>query len=400
MVLGAIAGAVIGGIFGFGQQQQSNNNADKVQRDLKDHNRKVDKYNWDETQRKYDFAVDGLEIRKRNDDRNIAYQEASMQIDYQDRLAIRDYEQSQINRAFQKSAEQRFKQNGFNSVAEQSATRQQLRAHQEAVSELMFDETYSLLDYFGNTTGAHFSKAKQLADASFNEASSKLDYQKSKGSLNIKRNAIRAESQISTQNAIVEGMKAAGKISAAGGQGRSAAKAMIGVLAESGARQSAIANTLMFAENEISLNLGALEDQMILDQTMVLASKNAAINQFNIETSKLDAAKATDSLAFDATRENIDMRNKFVLQQIQQARMQADLEAEAQMMLYPDALPPISAPLALPRPEYQDIFEPTQPPETYTAAAAYSSPWLAGASGAMPYVPGIIDAFNKKNKSD
>jgi len=396
MVWGPLVGAVVGGLFGAASQNQANNDAKKAEKKLRQHNKKVDRYNWNETQRKYEFAQDGLEIRKRNDERNIAYQESSMLLDYQDRLAIRDYEQSQLNRAFQKSADQRFKQNGFNSVAEQSATRQQLRAHQEAVSELMFDESYSLLDYFGNTTGAHFSKAKQLADASFNEASSKLEYQKSKGSLNIKRNAIRAESQNSTQNAIVEGMKAAGKISAAGGQGRSAAKAMIGVLSESGARQSAIANTLMFAENEISLNLAALEDEMILDQTMVLASKNAAINQFNIETSKLDAVKAIDTLAFDATRENIDMRNKFVLQQIQQARMQADLDAEAQMMLFPDALPPISAPLALPRPEYQEIYEPEEPPETYTAAAAYSSPWLAGGAAALTYVPSIIDAFNNR----
>ena len=394
MVWPLVGAAVAGGVMSFLGQNQANNDAKKSQRDLKKHNKKVDKYNWEETQRKYEFAKDGLEIRKRNDEKNIAYQEATMRLDYENRLAIRDYETTQLRRAFEKSAEQTFKQGNFNSIAEQSAVRQQLRAHQEAVSELMFDESYSLLDYFGNTTGAHFSKAKQLADASFNEASSKLDYQKGKGSLGIKRQAIRAESQASTQNAILEGLKAAGTVSASGGQGRSAARAMIGVLAESGARQSAIANTLMFAENEIDLNLGALEDQMILDQTMVLAARNQAVNQFNLETSKLDATKSLDDLGFEATRENIDARNEFVIEQIKQSRLQADLNAEAQMMLFPDALPPIAEPLAMPRPEYQEIFEPRQPPETYTAAAAYSSPWLAGASATMAYAPSILQALD------
>ena len=387
------AGAVVTGLTSFFGQKSANDSAKKQQKALKKYNKKVDEFNWAETERKYDYAVDGLEITKENNENNITYQEASMALDYGHRMGIRNYEHNQMERAYDKSLSQATKQMSFNEMAEMNAMGQQARANYETNVELLFDENNSLIDYFANTTGLGLKKSEALSQASFKDSKSQLSYQSGTGSLGIKRRSARAKGQQDVQKSILDGMKAAGSVRAAGGQGRSKAKAIQGILAESGARQASIANALMFAEEDIDLNLGMLKDQMILDQTMVLSARDSAMNSFNLETSTLDAKQSMDKLAFSETRGNIAARNIFVQNQIKQARLQADLNAEASIMLKPEIAPPLPVPYALPRPIYQDIYVPEKPPETYTAAAATSSPWLAGLGSLASSVTSIAAPF-------
>ena len=398
MPIGAVIGAVVGAGASFFGQKSANDSAKKQQKALKKYNKKVDEFNWAETERKYDYAVDGLEITKENNENNITYQEASMALDYGHKMGIRDFEHNQMERAYDKSLSQATKQMSFNEMAEMNAMGQQARANYETNVELLFDENNSLIDYFANTTGLDLKKTEALSQASFQDSKSQLSYQSGKGSLGIKRRSARAKGQQDVQNSILEGMKAAGSIRAAGGQGRSKAKAIQGILAESGARQASIANALMFAEEDINLNLGMLKDQMILDQTMILSARDSAMNSFNLETSTLSAKQSMDQLAYGETRSNIAARDTFVRDQIKQARLQADLNAEASIMLKPEMAPPLPIPYALPRPIYQDIYEPEKPPETYTAAAATSSPWLAGLGSLASSVPGVVSAFNNQPK--
>jgi hypothetical protein len=48
-------------------------------------------------------------------------------------------------------------------------------------------------------------------------------------------------------------------------------------------------------------------------------------------------------------------------------RAQADLDAEASIMLKPEIAPPLPTPLTMPRPEYMDIYKPKQGPEPMEA---------------------------------
>ena len=240
----AIGGAVLGGVASIFGQKSSNDSSKKQQRELEKYNKKVDKFNWAETERKYDQAVEGLEITKQNNENNLTYQEASMALDYGHRMSIRNYEHNQMERAYDKSLSQATKQMSFNELAEMNANSQQARANYETNVELLFDENNSLIDYFANTTGLDLKKSEALNQASFQESKAKFSYQSGRGSLGIKRRSARAQGQQEVQNSSLEGMKAAGQVRAAGGQGRSAAKAIQGILAESGARQALIANGL------------------------------------------------------------------------------------------------------------------------------------------------------------
>jgi len=386
-----------GFIFDWFSQNDQNRQARSEQRKLKAYNEKVDAFNWAETERKYDYAVDGLDITKENNENNITYQEASMALDYGHKMGIRDFEHNQMERAYDKSLSQATKQMSFNEMAEMNAMGQQARANYETNVELLFDENNSLIDYFANTTGLGLKKSEALSQASFQDSKSQLSYQSGTGSLGIKRRSARAKGQQDVQKSILDGMKAAGSVRAAGGQGRSKAKAIQGILAESGARQASIANALMFAEEDIDLNIGMLKDQMILDQTMVLSARDSAMNSFNLETSTLDAKQSMDKLAFSETRGNIAARDIFVQNQIKQARLQADLNAEASIMLKPEIAPPLPVPYALPRPIYQDIYKPEKPPETYTAAAATTNPWLAAGSSMGNLVTSVAVPWMSNN---
>ena len=54
--------------------------------------------------------------------------------------------------------------------------------------------------------------------------------------------------------------------------------------------------------------------------------------------------------------------DQFTRKQIQMQRLQADIDAEANLLLKPALAPPLPAPIALPRPEFQEIYEPAQGP--------------------------------------
>ena len=122
------------------------------------------------------------------------------------------------------------------------------------------------------------------------------------------------------------------------------AKAVLGVMAESGALRSAIANGLMYAEQGVDLGIAQLKDMLILDQTMVLASRDMANNDYTLRDSKLDASFDVDKIKISATRQSIQQRDAVVRKKIANARRQADMNAEESMMLEPQRTPALTDP--------------------------------------------------------
>ena len=62
--IGAVTGA-IGGLFGGGGKKKEKDPAKKARKKTHRYNRKVWKYNWKETKRGYEYAVDGLKSARR-----------------------------------------------------------------------------------------------------------------------------------------------------------------------------------------------------------------------------------------------------------------------------------------------------------------------------------------------
>tara|TARA_R100001463_G_scaffold136479_1_gene201943 strand:+ start:51 stop:1400 length:1350 start_codon:yes stop_codon:yes gene_type:complete len=308
-----------------------------------------EKYRIDERANRsnYDFSKQQYDSNVENTEQNLRFQEKGLIQSYESQQEMRDFEYDSAYRAYESSRQMGNQQKNFNRMAEDAANLQQDIKLKEDLLGVLFDETETFLDYKANSTGLQMNKNNALAQADFQEAKNKAKYQFDLGTFDIERNKKRSESQIQTQKIILEGMKAAGAIRARGSGGRSSAKSALGVLAESGAMQANIANSLMYAEQGIDLGVAQLQDMFILDQTMVLAARDKANLDAEFGQAKLDSGYSLDGVKIKASRDSISNRNYIVRRQIENARRQADLTAEASVMLKPERMPDYKDPREL-----------------------------------------------------
>ena len=233
-----------------------------------------------EALRQYDFAVEGLEI-------------------------IRAYEFAQANRVYDQSVSTALQTQSSNQLSEQAALTDQDRLYHEQLISLSLDENQTLLNYGAAAAG-----------------------------VGLKKRAAKVAAIGSAQQQRVSALKAAGATQARGVAGRSAARNVQGILAESGARQTSIVDKLMFDTEASEQELFKMNQQLIIDQVGFAFSR--------------DSARFSDMAA----------RNK-----IRAQALQAAIAAEASITLKPEISPPLPKPFTLPRPEYQDVFKPKRPPK-------------------------------------
>ena len=329
------------GLFGAGDR-----NNDKRKQEIAEWNSYKKQYNANEELRvekysnekeRYENAVAQNEKQTRLDERRIVQQ-------YDQAVARQDYEFDRANDAYKLSLDQAEAQVAFNAIAENAALMEQQGKNKDNLLSVMFDESDTFLEYGYATTGLKINKRSKLAEADFTEASVNSKYAGEIGNLELERRKERSNSQIETQKMIIEGMKAAGQIRSRGNAGRSSTKAVLGVMAESGAMRAQIANGLMYAEQGIDLGIAQLKDMLILDQTMVLAARDMASTDYEYKGAKLDGSNDLDKIKISATRQSIADRNEIVKRNISNARRQADMNAANSILLAPTRLPELTDP--------------------------------------------------------
>lgn len=306
-------------IFGWLAARDQNRQAEKAADKQNDYNEDMWDFNNDEADRVYKYKKKGLEITKRNNEINTQFQEALSIQQYDSAMAMRNYQETEKFNAWTTSISQAAEQVSFNSMATKTANTQQDRALSEQLTGLMFDKKQTLQDFGMATMG-----------------------------LSLKRRSERAEGSSNVQQQRLASLKATGTQQSRGNSGRSASKAVIGLMAESGARQADIVQQMLFNEQGMDLDVTKLREQLYLDRAMI-----------------------------KATKENIIFNDKAVRTKFLQDQIQADMNAMANIMTKPTALPPIPKPLALPRPEYQEILKPKEPPKPGEVVAQTTNPWLA-----------------------
>jgi hypothetical protein len=310
---------------------------------------------------KYVFDRQQYEAQVQSNEDNTRFQEREVLENYNQAVKRQNFEFDTATRVYDQSVKQAYNQKAFNKIAESAAYAEQDLKRKDDLLSVMFDEADTILNYNYNTTGLKVDRSNKLVQADFQESRNETKFIGDLGSYEIERRKARSESQIEAQKAILDGMKAAGSIRASGTAGRSSAKAVLGVMAESGALRAAIANGLMYAEQGVDLGIAQLKDMLILDQTMVLAARDAANNEYTLKDSKYDASFDVDKIKISATRQSINQRDAIVRKNIANARRQADMQAEASMMLEPRRLPAITNPAEFyaeyDNPETEDYVE-------------------------------------------
>ena len=319
--IGAVAGVVgVGASFLGGQEK--NKQAERSAGEQNEYNEEMWEWNNEEAARAYEFKKEGLEISKRNNEINLQYQEAMSIQQYSSAMAARNYTETEKYNAWGESISQATEQVSFNAMASVNANAQQDRAMHEQVTGLMYDSKQTLQDFGMATMG-----------------------------LNMKRKTDRASGAVNVQQQRLAGLKAGATQKAKGGSGRSATKAVIGLMAESGARQADIVQQILFNEQGLDLDLTKLKEQLYMDKAMIAS-----------------------------TAENLNFNDKSVRVKILQDLVQADMNAMASILTKPTALPPIPKPLVMPRAEYQELLRPTKPPKPGEVIPQTTNPWYGLAS--------------------
>jgi hypothetical protein len=327
-------GAVLGGLTGFFGAKDSNRQQKDAAKRQNKYQKEVYEFQYGdvdddelggEALRGYEFAVEGLEITKGNNEANLQYQEHLLVQDYNYKMGIRAYEFAQANRVYNQSVSDALQQQSFNELAEKAAMVDQDRLYHEQLIDLALDETQTLFNYGMAAAG-----------------------------VGLKKRAAKSAAIGAAQQQRVSALKATGASQARGVSGRSAARNIQGILAESGARQAAIVDKLMF-------------DTEATEQEFFQMNQQLAMDQVGFEFSR-DSARMSDMSA----------RNKIKAQ-----ALQAAINAEASIALKPELAPPMPKPVVLPRPEYQDVYMPKKPPKPMKNVAMTQNPFLAGLSGAI-----------------
>ena len=343
VAIGAVTGLVSGLFSGGGDDGAASELYDKK------HKRNVKIYNFNNKEglRKQNYEEQSLSIRKRNDEDNLLFQELVSQNNYDHGMSIRQFQFDQERRAYEASVDAATEQIGFNQMAANFAGMQQDRAHSEQLISLMFDEQQTLLDYNVQATG--------LAE--------------NRDRINLKEARLTGAAQRDAQAQRLEGMKSAGTARNVG-SGRSSAKAMQAAIAEAGANQAAIADELMFGLTDIDLDLASINNkmesmsnQLILDQTMLMA-----------------------------TRDNVNARDVSVRNQIGLNTLNANRQAFASIRMKPEINPPLPEPIALPRPQYQEVYKYKAGPKPKRIDAKTGAGVSQGSS-ASSWVPQLVQGI-------
>lgn len=351
--IGAVVGAV-GGIFSGNSKKKAASKQKAAQkkavRKTHKYNKKVWKYNNAEAERKYDHQVEALNIRQDNDTEQREYKEKINNNNYNHAMAIRDYDFNQANRAYEASVDAANKQISFNEIASNFAVKQQDRYAEEMIRGMMFDEKQTLANYALQSAG----------------------FENQRNQIINKRRSSKAAATFKTQAERIKGLKESGS-AAARGPGRSNAKAVQAAMAEAGANQAAIAEELMFGLSDLNI---ALDSVRIKTEGMS--------NQLIIDQAKLAASVA-----------NLNANDKLTREQIAFNLKDANRRAKAAIPLRPEMTPPMPKPVALPKPEYQDIYKPKKPPKPKKGASAVLSTQPSMMGDAVTATMGMVQSFQK-----
>ena len=165
------------------------------------------------------------------------YQEYQSLQRYNYDMGIKAYEDRQANRIYEQSASRALQTATAAQIATQAANVDQNRLYHEQLIDLSMDETQTLFNFGMAAAG-----------------------------VGLKQRAAQSAAVTEIQKTNVQALKATGATQARGVSGRSSARNVQGILAESGANQAAVVDKLMFDLEATDQELFAMNQQLVMDQ--------------------------------------------------------------------------------------------------------------------------------------
>lgn len=379
---GPLVGLGIGSILDIvGSNQAARDNVSKRNKQTRKQTKYLkDVHEWqnEEAQRQADWQQSELDIKiaNFNEDRKYQVKAANQRRDYQ--MGIRQFQFDQQTRAYEKSLEIYGKQRSFNELAETQALNQQDRYYHDTLTGMEFDDQQTILNYAAATAGFGLKKSQARITADI-----QLQGLRDKSYLGME--AAKAKTAFGKQQTSVEALKAAGQASVRGQAGVSAGKLQQGVAAEAGARKAQLNKELVFQQRDIMVNM--MQNQRNIVAQLLFAEADADLNLM-----KLDDQLELDRAKIYASKSNLKANDRLVRERIARQRAQADMNAEARVMLEPELGPEIPPVLDLPEYQFGTIYRPEESPQPKQNTGYIPTSPFAGASTVLSNLTNFVQS--------
>lgn len=352
-VTAAIAGvsAIAGAIGGYNDKKAKQKAADKQAA----YNEEMWEFNWEETQRREDYAQYELDLAKLNSD-NLRDLTNQMALDKFNRdLYIRDYNyKSQVER-YNASEGQYAQQLDYNAMGAQLAREEQ---------DLWMEDQQKLLQF-------------QYADIAMDKGRARDKFDLTRKDIDLQHISARGEAAVKSLEGWLKGLDAAAKVNVIGQSGRTRKKNLQSVAMSTGMQQAFLNDIVTKSDEAFKLK------QVQNYHEYVYARRQAKLDEEKTASSWDSAVKA----------------NKLAHLRISYDQYGADMAADSRRLAPPQAysdLPEIPAPYEVPETHFPEVFRSNKPP------GPVGAPNLMAGAGLTAFAQagmGIANAVNSVNQS-
>tara|TARA_R100000781_G_scaffold927_2_gene1583 strand:- start:13476 stop:14504 length:1029 start_codon:yes stop_codon:yes gene_type:complete len=283
------------GALNFVSSRNSARDQNRAMARMEELERKKFRYNWEEGQDAYAFAVEGIDIQRHNDDLMREWQDGTAINQWIDKNELRIFDYNNMTAAYNASLDRFETQLDYNNLAQEIAINDNTRKYNERLTEMGFK-------YEDITMNLGFETRKLME-----QIGAKRDVAAGKG-----------------EDAKIQTLAKKGQALNLGQSGRTAEKNIHAVLVEGTRTQQ------------------ALVDMITRDNSMYGMSMQEAYAGFEFGERQLVESMKSASGQYAADIQKIDME-----------KWQADLAAEDRIAPKPVLAPELSKPLQLPTMKYQ-----------------------------------------------
>lgn len=350
-ITAAIAGvaAVAGAVGGYQDKQAKQDAANKQA----GYNKEMWEFNWEETQRREDYAQYELDLAKLNNE-NLRDLTNQMSLDKYNRdLYIRDYNyKSQVER-YNASEGQYAKQLDYNAMGAELARMEQ---------DLWMEDQQKLLQF-------------QYADIAMDKGRARDKFDLTRKDIDLQQISKRGEFAVKSLEGWLKGLDAAAKVNVIGQSGRTRKKNLQSVAMATGMQQAFLNDIVTKSDEAFKLK------QVSNFHEYVYARRQAQLDEEKTASSWDSAVKA----------------NELAHLRISHDQYGADMSADSRRLAPPRAysdLPPIPAPYEVPETHFADIFRSSKPPGPVGAPNLMAGAGLTAFAQAGAGIAKAVSGFN------
>lgn len=351
--IGAVTG-ILGTIGQASASRSADDYAKKQSKEQFEQAKELYEFDWDQVQRKYEYAQVSLGIEKQRDENLRAYKEAQLVQQYQKQNERREYEYKNRVEAFNRSEDIFEQQIGVNVVSSLLAQEEATRAFNEQQIANNFQKEGLTRDLYSALDTTAFAKA----EVQLNKHSSIQSSANKRREVEAQYQSKRKELGFKSQANMIEQLKAEGTARSRG-TGRSAAKNIQGAMMMAGMQQAQIVENIADAKQLYKIASSSINTSMMNDINNATLQTSQLDNSIKYKHQEYNQGLRELKASMDSARANLGATKM----KINLDKQVADMRANANRMLKPTMGPEIPKPIALPPSIFLEPLKPVKPPE-------------------------------------